>query len=146
MSGYVLNPDKWYNNVTERVQTPDGTLFVIIIENEEGIPIMIQVSGAKTGTPVAAWCDALVRVCNIALAQGVDFMQLIEEFSNITTSKAIRLVSGVTSRSGPEGVAIALMRYRDGKSIEREEEEELDDSDDESDDVRPRWRIPPHHR
>ena len=138
-----MKPDKFYNNVTERVQTPDGTLFVIIIEDDEHKPIMIQISGAKTGTQVAAWCDALVRVCNIALSQGVDFMKFVEEFSNITTSKAIRLVTGVTARSGPEGVAIALMRYRDGRN---NEEEEIDDSDDDSDDVRPRWRIPPHSR
>lgn len=133
----ALKANKFYNSIHERVNTPDGTLFVHIIEDDNGQPIMVQISGPKAGTSVSAWIDGLARAVNIAIANGVDWMRFIEEFSGITTSKALRLVKGAQCRSGPEGVAIALMRYRDGKN--EEIEEEIDDSDDESDDIRPRW-------
>lgn len=146
MPDFAIKTNKFYKSVTERVRTPDGTLFVTIMEDDDSNPIMIQVNGTKSGTSVAAWCDATARLCNIALRNGVDFMTLVQELSNITTSRALRLVTGAMCRSGPEGFAIALMRYRDGKNEERENQEEIDDSDDESDDVRPRWRIPPELR
>lgn len=145
MSEPVMKEDKLYPNTIERIRTPDGTLFICIIEDIDNTkPIMIQINGPKTGSSIASWYDALARAINIALASGIDWMNFITEFSNITTSKAIRLVDGVSARSGPEAVAIALMRYRDRKNGEIQEE--IDDSDDESDDVRPRWRIPPHKR
>src|SRR5688572_23478288 len=109
MSGFIMKKDKMYPNVTQRIGTPDGTLFVHIIEDNNR-PVMIQINAGKSGTSVAAWCDALARAINTALVSGIDWMKFIEEFSNITTSKAIRLVNGVEARSGPEGVAIALMR------------------------------------
>lgn len=133
----AIKANKFYNSVHERVETPDGTLFIHIIEDDDKKPIMIQISGPKAGTSVSTWMDALVRAVNIAIANGVEWSQFIEEFSGITTSKALRLVKGAKCRSGPEGVAIALMRYRDSKY--EEIENEIDDSDDESDDVRPRW-------
>jgi ribonucleoside-diphosphate reductase alpha chain len=146
MSELAVIKDKWHNSTTERVQTPDGTFFVHIVENENGRPIMIQVSGSKAGTAVAAWCDALARTITIALQSGVDWTRFIEELSSITSSRALRLVKGAICRSGPEGIAIALMRYRDGKHEELIAQEELDDSDDESEDIRPRWKVPPELR
>lgn len=134
----LMKEDIPYKMESHRVETPDGTLFVNIVEDDNRKPIMIQVSGMKTGTPAFAWADALSRLCNIALNNGVDFMTLVEELSNITSSKAIRLVSGAAVRSGPEGFAVALMRYRDS----RQEAiiSDMTELDEEDLDIRPRWR------
>lgn len=133
-----MKEDVLHNMESHRVETPDGTLFVNIVEDDNKRPIMIQVSGMKTGTTAFAWADAICRLCNIALNHGIDFMTLVEELSNITSSKAIRLISGATIRSGPEGFAVALMRYRDSKVAEQVDE--LSELDEEDLDIRPRWR------
>lgn len=97
---------------TVRVETPDGTMFVTIVENEKDRkPIMITINIGKVGLAVAAWAEALARTISIALRQDVPLHKILEEVSNITTSSLRILSKGTVCRSGPEGVAIAIMKY-----------------------------------
>lgn len=102
--------------VSIKVPSPDGTMFVHIMEDETGTPRQILVHIGKAGLSVAAWADAISRTCSMLLQSGlVGVNDLINEFSSITTDK-VRLTSdGEAVHSGPEAIARALIIYRKGK-------------------------------
>lgn len=97
------------DSYTARIETPDGTMFVTIIENQNK-PIEVKVMIGKTGYSVFAWAEALAGVISLCLSSGVQIQQIIQEISNITTDK-VRLSSTSSVRSGPEGVALGMMKY-----------------------------------
>lgn len=110
-----------YKSVVMKVRTPDGTVFVNVMENEDGKPFQVIVNIGKAGSAVAAWAQALGSMISIALQTEDEkaFDKIITELSSITSSGTAR---SITSRctSGPEGVWMALIRYRRAKFIELE--------------------------
>jgi hypothetical protein len=96
-------------SVSVRVETPEGTMFVHIVE-ENDMPVMVLVNIGKAGTNVAAWGDALARMVTKTLPK-IGVMGAIEELSGITSGKITRLKRGIVCRSGPEGLALALLTY-----------------------------------
>ncbi len=96
-------------NVTIRVRTPDGTMFVSVSEhNDEPSHLLIHIG--KSGHSLQAWADALARIVSLALRHGVRVQQIITEVSNITTDRRA-FSNGISVHSGPEGVAHGLMQY-----------------------------------
>jgi hypothetical protein len=103
---------------TVRVETPDGTMFVNIVENGGNKPIMVDIHIGKVGQAVSSWADALGRAITLGLENNIPLYKMLEVISNITTSSLRVLSKGTICRSGPEGVAIAIMKYqrsKDGK-------------------------------
>jgi ribonucleoside-diphosphate reductase alpha chain len=96
---------------TIRVETPDGTMFVSVIEGDNGKPEMVTIHIGKAGKPLAAWAEALGRSMSLALRNKIELYRLLEEVSNITTDSLRILSKGTVCRSGPEGVAISIMKY-----------------------------------
>ncbi len=97
---------------TVRVETPDGTMFVTIAENvKDNKPILVHIHIGKVGLAVSAWADALSRSITLALKNNISLFKVLEEVSNITTDSLRVLSKGMICRSGPEGVAIAIMKY-----------------------------------
>ncbi len=92
---------------TVRVETPDGTEFVTIAEDEKGKPVHVSVTIGKAGTNVAAWAEALSRLLTIALRRGIEFHRLLEEISNITSGNLRIMARGTICKSGPEGVLLS---------------------------------------
>lgn len=115
MSGYE-RPDHIFSSETVRVTTPDGTMFVNIMEDSKGNPVQIQLNVGKAGNSVAAWAFAMATLCTMLLSSGkYSINDLIAHLSGITTNKHLRHMDGVRCSSGPEGLVIALLKYRDGK-------------------------------
>jgi len=105
---------------TYRVQTTDGTLYVTICDvNDEVFKVALVIG--KTGSQVRAWTEALQEVINIVLLSGIPLVRVISATSNITTGKVKIHQPGINIRSGPEGVAYALMKYLQEKGRERDE-------------------------
>ncbi|KKL14733.1 hypothetical protein LCGC14_2512720, partial [marine sediment metagenome] len=102
------------------VETPDGKLFAIIIE-EKGVPHEVLIEIGKTGQSVRAWADAIGRVISLCLQSGLGIERIIEELSGVTTDKLTKS-RGQNIRSGPEGVAYALIRYIQEQSASLMEE------------------------
>lgn len=98
-------------NEVIRVRTPDGTLFAIVIENADGTINSFQFTIGKAGNAVTAWATALAGIMTLAVKNGVTLEQLMSELSGITSEREARSV-GSTCRSGPEGVWMALVRYK----------------------------------
>ena len=103
------------NTISIRVPTPDGTAFVHVIEGENGKPVHIIVNIGKAGVSVAAWAEAVARLCTMLLNKGVSLNELIDELSAITSEKVKIMSDNSRIRSGPEGIAVALIKYRHGK-------------------------------
>ena len=108
-----LNPAS--NTVSIRVPTPDGTAFVHIIEYAMGKPAHVIVNIGKAGVSVAAWAEAVARLCTMLLERGVSLNELIDELSAITSERVKIMADNSKIRSGPEGIAVALIKYRHGK-------------------------------
>ena len=105
---------------TVKTQTPDGTLFTTVIE-ELGAPRQVILTIGKSGFSLQAWADALARAISLALRSGLSLQAVISEVSNISTDRKT-FSNGAVIRSGPEGVAYALLQYiaEKGKGIEHE--------------------------
>ncbi len=103
------------NTISIRVPTPDGTAFVHIIENREGKPAHVIINIGKAGVSVSAWAEAVARLCTMLLEKGTGINDLIDELSAITSEKVKVMQDNSKIRSGPEGIAVAFIKYRQGK-------------------------------
>ncbi len=101
--------------LTIRVETPDGTLFVTISEDESGKPVAIWLHMGKTGAAVTAWAQAMSRMMTLALDKGATVNDIASELSNHTSDKSRTQKNGIVVRSGIEGVFYALMQYKRDK-------------------------------
>ncbi len=115
-------------SVNCKVRTPDGTVFVNVVE-KDGEPDQVIINIGKAGAPIAAWAQALGAIVTAALQNGVPLEKILTELSSLTSSGTPRsLISPI--RSGPEGVYVGLMHYRRTrfedmkKALESDEEEE----------------------
>lgn len=104
----------FFKGETIRVKTADGTMFVMILENERGIPCAVQATIGKAGSAVAAWCDATVRLCSKLIDKGTSIHELILELENITSDRQVQSGS-VPIRSGIDGLVHALRSYQRSK-------------------------------
>lgn len=116
-----------------RVQTPDGQMYVNVMEDKDGDPFQVIINIGKAGSSVAAWAGALGAVISAGLQSGTKLEVYLTELSNITSDGSARTIKS-PCRSGPEGVWVCLVRYRKEKFKElRErlgEEGLLEDEDD----------------
>lgn len=103
-------PTNQFHGTTYCVDTPDGLMFVIIMEDAQYKPCGINIHIGKAGTAVSAWANAVARVCSLALDHGASIPELISELSQNNTDKSRR--SGeVYIRSGVAGLSYALLQY-----------------------------------
>lgn len=93
--------------------TPDGRMFVHISEHN-GMPVDIRINIGKAGTNLNAWGEACARLVTRLLPK-IGVHGVIEELSGITSSGLKVLEKGGICRSGPEGIALALLKYRKQK-------------------------------
>jgi hypothetical protein len=101
---------------TVKVTTPDGVIFVHIIDHSvSGAPLRIDLSIGKAGSSIQAWAQALARVTTLALMNGANLGSIIEVLSAITTDR-LTFSSNRAVRSGPDGIAQALIIYMASKS------------------------------
>lgn len=111
------------NTSSIKVKTPDGTLFVHIVE-ERGQPTEILLNIGKSGYSLSAWANALARVASLALRKGATLSELTQEVSNITSERKTRHQNGITVRSGPEGLATALLLYARRSNFNSDEDDD----------------------
>lgn len=104
-----------FDGITIQVPTPDGTMFVTILEDLAGKPMGVQIHIGKAGAPIAAWSNALARIISLALDKGADMNDLVSELSSQTSDKNRMSTRGEIVRSGVEGLWIALMQYKRDK-------------------------------
>lgn len=124
--------DVVYKSTTIKVKTPDGTLFVDVLEDTDGKPFKLLARIGKSGSITMAWVDAVAALASAMLeTKGLD--HTISELYNIRSDRVV--ITGmvrnraVEVRSGPEGFAYALSVYKRDKYNQLSEKLGLDEDD-----------------
>lgn len=97
-----------------KIQTPEGTLFVHIIESPPGIPAKLDLNIGKAGSAVLAWAHAFAKVASICLRNGIPISAIADEISGINTDRITTSLDRIV-RSGPDGIAQAILIYLESK-------------------------------
>ena len=100
------------NTYSYQLNTPEGQMWVHIIEKDDK-PIMVTVNIGKTGSVIQAWAAATSHLIT-ELFKHASHHTVIELISNITTDR-VRIGKTSVIRSGPEGIATALIWYGNEK-------------------------------
>lgn len=110
--------------------SPDGSMSVIFSE-EKGKVIQIQIFIGKAGSTLRAWATSFAEVMTLGLQRGVT----VDDFYNVlveqTSDKNVMLKPGYYIHSGPEAVAVAILKYKAFKYSQLSKELSLDEDDDE---------------
>jgi ribonucleoside-diphosphate reductase alpha chain len=95
--------------VTEKVNTGDGTLFVTINEDMEGVCEVFATIG-KHGGNAASQSEAIGRLISLCLRCGIDSKMIIKQLKNIAGPNPI-WDDGQLILSTPDAIAKVLERY-----------------------------------
>ncbi|MCK4966695.1 hypothetical protein KAS50_06670, partial [bacterium] len=93
---------------TEKIVTGDGTLYLTINKDEQGLCEVFTNIG-KHGSEVAAWSEAVGRLISLCLRSGVSLKVLVEQLRGIT-SRPI-WVDGDHILSVPDAIGKTLSEY-----------------------------------
>ena len=93
---------------TEKIVTGDGTLYLTINKDEQGLCEIFTNIG-KHGSEVAAWSEAVGRLISLCLRSGVSLKVLVEQLRGIT-SRPI-WVNGEHILSVPDAIGKTLSEY-----------------------------------
>ncbi|NQT35566.1 vitamin B12-dependent ribonucleotide reductase [bacterium] len=98
---------------TEQVKTGEGTLYVTINEDDDGLSEVFASLG-KAGGNAAAQSEAIGRLISLAIRSGVDPRHIVKQLKGISGLNPI-WHDGVLIRSTPDAIGYSLERYLDRK-------------------------------
>jgi ribonucleoside-diphosphate reductase alpha chain len=107
-------PDK-LRGTTIRKETPLGTMFVSINEDDRGQPFEVFVTLGKAGGAAMADAEALGRLISLALRSGIPLMQVHRQLRGISSDRAVGLGPNKVL-SVPDAIGIALEEWWRDKS------------------------------
>lgn len=102
-------PDK-LRSTSMRKETPLGTMFVHISEDDRGQPFDVFISLGKAGGSAMADAEALGRLASLALRSGIPLPELIRQLRGISSDRAVGLGPNKVL-SMPDAVGIALEEW-----------------------------------
>jgi ribonucleoside-diphosphate reductase alpha chain len=112
-------PDK-LRGITERIETPLGTMFVNITEDDRGQPFEVFINLGKAGGAAMADAEAMGRMISLALRSGIPLMEIHRQLRGIASDRAIGLGPNKVL-SVPDAIGIVLERWwRDKQGVQTE--------------------------
>src|SRR6185503_16900223 len=99
-------PDK-LRGTTIRKETPLGTMFVNITEDDKGQPFEVFLNLGKAGGSAMADAEAMGRLISLALRSGIPLPELHKQLRGISSDRAVGLGPNKVL-SLPDAVGIAL--------------------------------------
>jgi ribonucleoside-diphosphate reductase alpha chain len=99
---------------TRRLETPLGTLYVTITEDDKGQPFEVFMSLGKAGGALMADVEALGRLISLALRSGIPMAEIYRQVRGISSDKVIGLGANKVL-SVPDAVGIAIERWMQEK-------------------------------
>lgn len=97
-----------------RVETPLGTMYVTITEDEKGQPFEVFMSLGKAGGALMADVEAMGRLISLALRSGIPIKEIHRQLRGISSDRVIGLGANKVM-SVPDAVGIAIERYMQDK-------------------------------
>ena len=103
-----------------RIETPLGTLYVTITEDDKGQPFEVFMSLGKAGGALMADVEALGRLISLALRSGIPMREIYRQLRGISSDRQIGLGQNKVL-SVPDAVGIAIERWmQDKQGIQQE--------------------------
>jgi ribonucleoside-diphosphate reductase alpha chain len=99
---------------TRRLETPLGTLYVTITEDDKGQPFEVFMSLGKAGGALMADVEALGRLISLALRSGIPMKEIYRQLRGISSDRVIGLGPNKVL-SVPDAVGIAIERWMQEK-------------------------------
>jgi ribonucleoside-diphosphate reductase alpha chain len=95
---------------TYRMDSPLGTMYVNITEDDRGQPFEVFVSLGKAGAPLMADVEAIGRLISLALRAGVPIRDIRRQLRGISSDRAVGLGPNKVL-SVPDAIGIAIERW-----------------------------------
>jgi ribonucleoside-diphosphate reductase alpha chain len=108
-------PDR-LRGTTIRKETPLGTMFVNITEDDRGQPFEVFVTLGKAGGSAMADAEALGRLISLALRSGIPLMEIHKQLRGISSDRAVGLGPNKVL-SVPDAIGIALYDWYQEKQL-----------------------------
>ena len=99
---------------TRRVETPLGTLYVTITEDDKSQPFEVFMTLGKAGGALMADVEALGRLISLALRSGIPIKEIYRQLRGISSDRVIGLGPNKIL-SVPDAVGIAIERWMQEK-------------------------------
>jgi ribonucleoside-diphosphate reductase alpha chain len=100
---------------TRRVETPLGTLYVTITEDDKGQPFEVFMTLGKAGGALMADVESLGRLISLALRSGIPMKEIYRQLRGISSDRVIGLGPNKIL-SVPDAVGIAIERWMQQKA------------------------------
>ncbi|HTO73535.1 MAG TPA: vitamin B12-dependent ribonucleotide reductase, partial [Gemmatimonadales bacterium] len=100
--------------MTRRLETPLGTLYVTITEDDRGQPFEIFMSLGKAGGALMADVEAIGRLVSLALRSGIPMKEIHRQLRGISSDRVIGLGPNKIL-SVPDAVGIAIEKWMQEK-------------------------------
>jgi ribonucleoside-diphosphate reductase alpha chain len=112
-------PDK-LRGTTIRKETPLGTMFVNITEDDRGQPFEVFVTLGKAGGAAMADAEAMGRLISLALRSGIPLPQVHKQLRGISSDRAVGLGPHKVL-SVPDAIGMAIEEWsRDRMGVQQE--------------------------
>jgi ribonucleoside-diphosphate reductase alpha chain len=112
-------PDK-LRSTSMRKETPLGTMFVHISEDDRGQPFDVFINLGKAGGSAMADAEALGRMISLALRSGIPLMEIRRQLRGISSDRAVGLGPNKVL-SMPDAVGLALEEWwRDKQGVQQD--------------------------
>jgi ribonucleoside-diphosphate reductase alpha chain len=95
---------------TRRLESPLGTMYVTITEDDKGQPFEVFVSLGKAGAPLMADVEAIGRLISLALRAGVPLPSIHRQLRGISSDRAVGLGPSKVL-SVPDAIGIAIEKW-----------------------------------
>ncbi|MEP6474316.1 MAG: vitamin B12-dependent ribonucleotide reductase [Gemmatimonadota bacterium] len=100
--------------ITRRVETPLGTMYVTITEDDRGQPFEVFMSLGKAGGALMADVEALGRLISLGLRSGIPMKEIHRQLRGISSDRVIGLGPNKVM-SVPDAVGIAIEKWMQEK-------------------------------
>ncbi|HWO89964.1 MAG TPA: vitamin B12-dependent ribonucleotide reductase, partial [Gemmatimonadales bacterium] len=100
--------------MTRRIETPLGTAYVTITEDDRGQPFEVFISLGKAGAPLMADVEAIGRLISLALRSGIPIAEIHRQLRGISSDKVIGLGPNKVM-SVPDAIGIAIEKWMQEK-------------------------------
>jgi len=100
---------------TRRVETPLGTAYITITEDDKGQPFEIFMSLGKAGGSLMADVEAIGRLISLSLRSGIPMAEIHRQLRGISSDKAIGLGPNKVM-SVPDAIGIAIEKWMQEKN------------------------------
>ena len=99
---------------TRRIESPLGTMYVTITEDDKGQPFEVFMSLGKAGGALMADVEAIGRLISLALRSGVPLPEIYRQLRGISSDRAVGLGPNKVM-SVPDAIGIAIEKWMQDK-------------------------------